>query len=278
MIQIQDSVELLATAPGIRPGNRAVALAHAGLLTIELQRKPVSPVPSTRQYAPVKGSYVADSTATTELVAHPALAVRPDNQSAQQTPGSTIAFADEMIVRRDIVARLTRRDPSALEEIYDRMAGRAFGLAHRILDDGPAAEDVVQDAFVWLWDNSHKLDPERGTVDGLLLTLVHRRAIDALRARSRREALPDSSLKSNANPDAFDLVAEVQRNLDADAINRAMDQLPPEQSEVIDLAYFGGMTHSEICEKTALPLGTVKSRLRLALNGLRNAFGLGGSS
>ena len=176
------------------------------------------------------------------------------------------------------MARLVQRDPSALEEIYDRVAGRAFGLAYRILDNGPAAEDVVQDAFVWIWDNSHKLDSDRGTVDGLLLTLVHRRAVDALRARSRRDALPDSSVRSNADQDVLDLVDEVQRNLDADAIDRAMDQLPPEQSAVISLAYFGGMTHAEICEKTSLPLGTVKSRLRLALNGLRNSFGLGGSS
>ena len=88
-----------------------------------------------------------------------------------------------MIIRRNIVARLVQRDPSALEEMYDRMARRAFGLAYRILDDGPAAEDIVQDAFAWVWDNSQKLDSERGTVDGLLLTLVHRRAVDALRAR-----------------------------------------------------------------------------------------------
>ena len=221
---------------------------------------------------------MAESAATTENSAHPALAVQPDKQSVQRTGGSTIEFSDEMTVRRDIVARLVQRDPSALEEMYDRIAGRAFGLAQQILDDGPAAEDVVQDAFVWVWDNSHKLDSERGTVEGLLLTLVHRRAVDALRARSRRDALPDSSARSNAGQDALEMVDEVQKNLDADAINKAVDQLSPEQSEVINLSYFGGMTHAEICEETSLPLGTVKSRLRLALNGLRNSFGLGGSS
>ena len=183
-----------------------------------------------------------------------------------------------MVIRRSIVARLVQRDPTVLDEMYDRMAGRAFGLAYRILSDRPAAEDVVQDAFFWVWDNPHKLDSERGTVDGLLLTLVHRRAIDALRARSRRDALPGPSARADVDQDALDMVDEVQRNLDADAINRAMDQLSPEQSEVINLAYFDGMTHAEICEKTSLPLGTVKSRLRLALNGLRNSFGLGGSS
>ena len=278
MIQIRNSVELLATVPGNRPGNRDVALAHTGPMIIESQRKPVRSVSSTRPYVPARGPHVAESATTTGHIASPALAVRPNKQYARQTTGSTIAFADEMIIRRNIVARLVQRDPSALEEMYDRMARRAFGLAYRILDDGPAAEDIVQDAFAWVWDNSQKLDSERGTVDGLLLTLVHRRAVDALRARSRRDALPDSSVSSNAGQDALDLVDEVQRNLDADAINRAMDQLSPEQSEVIDLAYFGGMTHAEICEKTSLPLGTVKSRLRLALNGLRNSFGLGGSS
>ena len=240
-------------------------------MTIESQQNPVRPVSPPGLQAP-------DLTTTPDQVARPALAVREDNQSAQQTTGKTAAFNDEMIVRRDIVARLVKRDPSALEEIYDQMAGRAFGLAYRILEHGPAAEDVVQDAFVWVWDNSHKLNSDRGSVEGLLLTLVHRRAIDALRVRTRRDALPSPSPRPNSENDSDDLVDEVQRNLDADAVNTAMNQLPPEQLEVINLAYFSGMTHKEICEKTSLPLGTVKSRLRLAMNGLRNSFGLGRSS
>lgn len=240
-------------------------------MTIESLRNPDRSVASA-------GPYVPERTTTNRDIARPTLAVRPKNQSHHQTIGSTNTAGDGTIIRRDTVARLARRDPSALEEMYDHMAGRAFGLAYRILGDGPAAEDAVQDAFVWVWDNSHKLDSERGTVDGLLLTLVHRRAVDTLRARSRREALPDSFAGPGGVQDAFDLVEEVQRNIDADAINTAMDLLSPEQLEVINLAYFGGMTHAEICEKTSLPLGTVKSRLRLALNGLRISFGLGGSS
>ena len=267
VIQIPGPVELLATEPGIRPA----ALADIGQMTIELRRNPFRSGSSA-------GPYLPDGTITTEQVARSALAVRPDKQSSRQKTGGTIAFTDEMVIRRDTVARLVKRDPSALEEIYDRMAGRAFGLAYRILDHGPTAEDVVQDAFVWVWDNSHKLDSERGSVEGLLLTLVHRRAIDALRVRSRQLALPDSSANSNSDHEAIDLVDLVQKNLDADAVNTAIDQLPPEQLEVINLAYFGGMTHVEICKKTALPLGTVKSRLRLALNDLRNSFGMGGSS
>jgi len=255
---------------------RVVALAEKGSKTIESTRTSARFLTSTGPYAPP--GVPTGTTTTTEHVARLPLAVLPDNQSRKQTTGSTLAIADEMIARRNTVERLVQRDPSALEEIYDRISGRAFGLAYRILDDGPAAEDVVQDAFVWLWDNTHKLDSERGTVDGLLLTLVHRRAIDALRARSRRDALPDSSKRPGADHVTLDLVDEVQKNLDADAVSKAVNQLSPEQSEVINLAYFGGMTHAEICEKTALPLGTVKSRLRLALNGLRNSFGLGGSS
>lgn len=237
----------------------------------EIQLKPIRPASPVRLKLP-------DGTDSGEYVARPALTVRPNKQSAQQTTRSAITFADEAFVRRDIVARLVQRDPSALEEIYDRMAGRAFGLAYRILGDGPAAEDVVQDAFVWIWDNPHRLDPERGTVDGLLLTLVHRRAIDALRARSRRNSLPGTSIRSSVDQDAFNLVGEVQKNLDAEVISIAISKLSPEQLEVVNLAYFGGMTHVEIAEQTDLPLGTVKSRLRLALNGLRKSFGLGGSS
>ncbi|MDA1280711.1 MAG: sigma-70 family RNA polymerase sigma factor [Chloroflexi bacterium] len=241
-------------------------------MTAELQQTGVSSIdpPQLRRRWPSWPTLIAGVGPTN-------LAIRTNKQTPKG-PHDALTYADRLIVRSGVVSRLIVRDPSALEEIYDRMSGRAFGLAYRILGNGAAAEDVVQDAFIWIWDNSTKIDPERGSVDGLLLTLVHRRAIDALRARSRHEALPESGVDHVVESEAYDLADQVQRTIEAEAITRAIEALSPEQSRMIDMAYFCGMTHAEISEQTNLPLGTVKSRLRLALGGLRKSFGLGESS
>lgn len=217
----------------------------------------------------------------TPKIARSNLAIRITRQTTRPGIESDISVNNGRLIRKNMAARLIEHDPSALEELYDRMAGRAFGLAYRIMRNGPNAEDVVQDVFIWIWDNPQKLDPGRESVDGLLLTLVHRRAIDAVRVASRREALPISPAIpgiSTLHDDTMGLVEEVHQKLNADAVKAAVHQLSPNHLEVIELAYFGGMTHAEIAEQTKLPLGTVKSRLRLALNGLRKSFGLGGSS
>lgn len=171
----------------------------------------------------------------------------------------------------DLIARLVRRDTAALAELYDRMGRRAFGLAYRVLDDGDAAEDVVQDAFIWVWEHADRLDARRGRVEPLLLTIVHRRAIDAVRARGRRMA------RSGAMPD--DLADETAHGADLlsddvalDQARRALNQLPGEQRDALQLAYFEGMTQQQIADRLKIPLGTVKSRLRLGLQKLRTAL------
>lgn len=206
-----------------------------------------------------------------------ALAIRTNNQSRRRNSDGAMPIAGKIGVENDLATRLIARDSRAMEELFDQMAGRAFGLAYRILDDGPAAEDVVQDVFTWIWDHPEKLDPARGTIEGLLLTLTHRRSIDSLRSIRRRSRLPNSSLDGSNTVEAAELVDEVQRNLDASAVRTAIENLPAEQSRVVELAYFGGMTHKEISLQTDLPLGTVKGRLRLALGTLRKAFGLPGT-
>ena len=178
--------------------------------------------------------------------------------------------------RKRLAERLRDRDPSALEWMYDRNSGRAFGLAYRILGDGPAAEDVVQDAFLWVWNNPERIDPERGSAEALLMTLVHRRSIDALRARNRRNALHQDSMVPEQVAAASDLFESVARNLSHQHVRDTLESLSMDQQRVIDLAYFGGLTHQEISDQLGIPLGTVKSRLRLGLNRLRTAFGLGG--
>jgi RNA polymerase sigma-70 factor, ECF subfamily len=177
-----------------------------------------------------------------------------------------------------LTQRLRHRDPDALDSLYEQYSGRAFGLAYRILGDGPSAEDVVQEAFLWVWNSAERIDPRRGRVESLLLTIVHRRAIDSLRARTRRDSLRielDPSLADERSADMFESIA---LRLSAQEIRRRVDQLSGEQREAIELAYFSGMTHREIAEAMHFPIGTVKSRIRLGMDHLRTSLGLGRSS
>lgn len=220
---------------------------------------------------------VALDRVSSDRAAGTTLAIRTKKQESPRDRGESVSTTSDTFSGRDLVARLASRDASALEELFDQMSGRVFGLAYRILGDGPAAEDVVQDVFLWVWDNPGKLDPDRGTIAGLLLTLTHRRSVDALRIRSRRAALPLLSLDSRIDSEVVELVDEVQGNLDGEVVRAAITKLPAEQLEIVELAYFGGMTHQEISDQIGLPLGTVKSRLRLGVAGLRKLFGLAGS-
>ncbi len=176
---------------------------------------------------------------------------------------------------------MRQRDPLALEQLYDALGGRAFGLAYRILGDGPTAEDAVQESFLWIWNNGERIDSRKGRVASLLLTIVHRRSIDALRARKRRDAIGGQStddlpdLKDDRSADQFDRVVD---SLTHKRVRDCLDSLSPDQREVIELAYFEGLTQSEISDHSGIPLGTVKSRMRLGLIRLRVAFGIGESS
>lgn len=150
----------------------------------------------------------------------------------------------------------------------------AYGLAFRITGDGTLAEDVVQDAFVSVWREACRFDPERGQVKSWLLTIVHHKAVDAVRRRTNRgeRGLPDG-------PDAFvaslsrpDEIAEM--TMDAAAVRQAVRAVPDDQRRTIEMAYFEGMTHVEIAERMGVPLGTVKSRLRIGLEKMRESLRL----
>jgi RNA polymerase sigma-70 factor (ECF subfamily) len=159
-----------------------------------------------------------------------------------------------------------------MEALYDRLSRQAFGLAYRMLGDSQSAEDVVQDAFLSVWRAAERIDASRGKLQSYVLTVVHRRAIDVLRARKA----PVTQLGADDAPDIrdrrTDVVETVAMMLDAQAVRNALGALPEEQRMVVEMAYFRGLTHVEIAERLALPLGTVKSRLRLALNKIRAAL------
>jgi RNA polymerase sigma-70 factor (ECF subfamily) len=164
-----------------------------------------------------------------------------------------------------------RKDPSAFELVYDRHGGPAYSLAYRIVGDRGTAEDVTQEAFLSLWRSGAKYDRARGSVRTWLLGVVRNRAIDALRREATRA--PTVELELERLPDQGPYTeltdAEALRQEAAREVRSALRVLPADQLKVIELAYFGGLSHSEIAEALGMPLGTVKGRMRLAMEKIR---------
>jgi RNA polymerase sigma-70 factor, ECF subfamily len=161
----------------------------------------------------------------------------------------------------------------AFEVIFDRHAGAAYAFAYRMCGRRALAEDIVQEAFLSLWRSGTGFDRSRGSVRSLVLSVVHNRAVDALRRGASREGrtVPDEGIAERlASPDRTD--AEAERRDDARRVRSALDELPPDQRQVIELAYFGGFSHNQISEMLELPPGTVKGRMRLGLTKMRYAL------
>jgi RNA polymerase sigma-70 factor (ECF subfamily) len=173
----------------------------------------------------------------------------------------------------ELMQLVQRGDPRAFELVYDRHGGAAFSLAYRMVGSRTPAEDITQEAFLSMWRSRVRYEPSRGSVRTWLLGIVHHRAIDALRrnlVHERRRA-PADDLEERY--DAKDLTdVEVVRRDEARTVRAALDELPDEQCHVIELAYFGGFTHSQIAEMLETPIGTVKGRMRLGLQKMRNAL------
>lgn len=167
---------------------------------------------------------------------------------------------------------IKRGDPHALEDLYERTCRRAFGLAYRILQDGSRAEDIVQEVFLTVWRQAQRIDPSRGKLTSYVLTMVHHRAVDLLRSSrgGARETTFDSLRIQAGGGDVADRVLQA---LGAEAVRDALAILPDEQRAPVEMAFFQGFTHIEISERLRIPLGTVKSRLRLAMDKLRVALG-----
>lgn len=168
-----------------------------------------------------------------------------------------------------MAALLQRGEASAIEWLYDRYARLAFGLAYHILKDASAAEDAVQDAFLSVWRNALRFDAGRGSLRAWLLAIVRNRAIDQLRGRA---AAAPALYGPDAAPDAefMDAWEAMSLELERKQVREALASLPPEQRQSLELAYFEGLSQSEIAGRLALPLGTVKGRIRLALEKVRS--------
>ncbi|HLJ66166.1 MAG TPA: sigma-70 family RNA polymerase sigma factor [Chloroflexota bacterium] len=169
----------------------------------------------------------------------------------------------------ELMAAIQGRDVSALEAFYDRHRVLAYSLAMRVLGSQNEAEDVVQEAFLNLWRAADTYRSDRSSARSWLLSIVHNRSIDKL--RGRRTRVQAAALEAAMDiPDRTDVWREVSQALTGQDVRRALAQLPPEQREAIELAYFQGRTHTEIAELTEVPLGTVKGRMRLGLHKLRS--------
>jgi RNA polymerase sigma-70 factor (ECF subfamily) len=169
----------------------------------------------------------------------------------------------------DLIQGIAERESQALMQLYDRYNRLCFAVAYRIVNDASLAEEVVQDAFLQVWNRASTFDVERGrNVRAWLLTIVHHRSID-FRRRNHDRQVPQVSLDDVDNLlSAPDVWKDVSANLTRDQMRAAIDTLPAEQRRTIELAYFEGLSHGEIAERESIPLGTIKGRLRLGLKKL----------
>jgi RNA polymerase sigma-70 factor (ECF subfamily) len=181
------------------------------------------------------------------------------------------SLADE-----DVMQLMRRGEARAFEVIYDRHSPAAFSLAYRMMGTRSGAEDVTQEAFLSIWRSGARYDHTRGSVRTWVLGIVHHRAIDALRratVHDRRRAGDEGIEERFEARERTDV--EAARREEAGTVRHALESLPADQSQVIELAYFGGFTHTEIADMLDAPVGTVKGRMRLGLKKMRAQLGEG---
>jgi RNA polymerase sigma factor (sigma-70 family) len=166
----------------------------------------------------------------------------------------------------ELVEAVALADEDALGELYDRFGKVAYGLAYKILQDAALAEDAVQEAFLQIWRGAGSYRPERAKASTWLLTFVHRRAVDLVRREQKRRTLPVVGETQRSDPGADEEAVQRSRR---EIVQDALRRLPAEQREPIELAYYGGLTQSELAERLGQPLGTIKSRMFTGLQRLR---------
>jgi RNA polymerase sigma-70 factor (ECF subfamily) len=200
-------------------------------------------------------------------------ATAPDLHAAPRTRADSPALprADEA----ELLRRIAAGDERALGELYDRWSSRVHALVFRLLRDRDDAEDVVEDVFWQAWRQAARYEPARGSASAWLMSIARTRALDRLRSASRRREAPvaDESARAAAAaapaPPSSGPVAEVESAERRTRVLAALAELPAEQREALELAYYEGLSQTEIADRTGQPLGTVKTRMRLALRKLR---------
>jgi RNA polymerase sigma-70 factor (ECF subfamily) len=199
--------------------------------------------------------------------------IRPVGQGAPSAEGAPTAGAAAELA--DLLRRSSRGDQAAFAELYDATSRRAYGLAVRVVRDPAQAEEVTQEAYLEVWRTASRFDAARGSALSWLLTIVHRKAVDRVRsaeAATRR----DQTYQQRNQPVDHDVTAEAaEASLEAHRVRGALANLTDVQREALELAYFGGYTHTEVATMLDLPVGTAKTRIRDGLIRLRDAMGVG---
>jgi RNA polymerase sigma-70 factor (ECF subfamily) len=177
-----------------------------------------------------------------------------------------------LLADEDLISFVGQGDAEAFTTLYDRHGRAAFSLAYRMMGERQAAEDLAQDAFLKVWRSASSYRAERGSVRTWILSIVHNRGIDQIRSYASRRRTQDKIEASAPRSQPSEAFAQTWRNSQRDQIREALNTLPPEQLKILELAYFSGYTHVEISDLLSLPLGTVKSRMRLGLKKIRDYF------
>jgi RNA polymerase sigma-70 factor, ECF subfamily len=167
-----------------------------------------------------------------------------------------------------LLSRIGQKDEEALSALYDRYSGLVFSEAMRILRDTGAAEEILQDLFYQVWRTAERFDPARGSLAGWLVVAARNRAISKLRRKSGKS----QELDEKAVSLKIDVESQAAQSLLLDKVRTVMGNLPQNQREALECAYFEGMSHTEIAEKTGQPLGTVKTRIRSAMEALKKVL------
>jgi RNA polymerase sigma-70 factor, ECF subfamily len=183
----------------------------------------------------------------------------------------------ERLADEELMPWIAKKDPEAFEVFYDRHGGAGYSLAYRIIGERTAAEDCIQEAFISIWRSGARYDRTRGSVRSWTLSIVRNRAIDALRSKAGKapRLTFDDDAILESRPAVEHTEAEVLAAETAGEVRGALSHLPDDQSKVIELAYFGGFSQSEIAGMLNLPLGTVKGRMRLGLEKIRGELAEG---
>jgi RNA polymerase sigma-70 factor (ECF subfamily) len=177
-----------------------------------------------------------------------------------------------LLADEDLISLADGGDTQAFAALYDRHARVAYSLAYRMMGERQAAEDLVQEAFLKVWRSAGSYRVEKASVRTWVLSILNNRGIDELRSSASRRRTQDRVEAQTSTSQPSEAFAETWRNSQGEQVREALRGLPPEQLTVLELAYFSGYTHKEIAELLGLPLGTVKGRMRLGLQKIREHF------
>jgi RNA polymerase sigma-70 factor (ECF subfamily) len=171
-----------------------------------------------------------------------------------------------------LIQQINLHDQSAMVMLHERYANLIYSIAWRVLNDDMIAEEATQDAFMKVWQNASQFDGQRGTVIAWLVGIARNVAIDKLRQGNRQVPVMENEITDSDNGEIFNLPDDWQAKERLEGLRFAVQSLPAEQSIVIELSYYGGMSSTEIADYLSLPLGTVKTRIRLGMQKLRTAW------